>query len=306
MEVWQPHANLRLAVSGFESIPEIMQAVEREVPVLVATVNAKFNGGTGVLSICLPLNVVEQFFTRSTDRRLSDSVGTDAERRATREQTESALRMTTVDAIARLPEFRIPMRDLLRLQAGTMIATGIPTETPLELLIGGSPRFRVQAGRVKQLRAVSVVDVLAGNDLDSLIPPQRGRTAPELRQMTAPSTDADSGLPAANTAAPDAQAPEFADLGAALLAGGEVPFAALIDITLPVRIEVGRSTVTVGELLRLGRGSVLQLDRLAGDPMDLYVSDLKLAEGEVVVVNEHYGFRLRRIVAQLPTQALEQ
>ena len=306
MEVWQPHANLRLAVSGFESIPEIMQAVEREVPVLVATVNAKFNGGTGVLSICLPLNVVEQFFTRSTDRRLSDSVGTDAERRATREHTESALRMTTVDAIARLPEFRIPMRDLLRLQAGTMIATGIPTETPLELLIGGSPRFRVQAGRVKQLRAVSVVDVLAGNDLDSLIPPQRGRTAPELRQMTAPSTDADSGLPAATPAAPDAQAPEFADLGAALLAGGEVPFAALIDITLPVRIEVGRSTVTVGELLRLGRGSVLQLDRLAGDPMDLYVSDLKLAEGEVVVVNEHYGFRLRRIVAQLPTQALEQ
>ncbi len=306
MEVWQPHANLRLAVTGFESIPEIMQAVEREVPVLVATVNAKFNGGTGVLSICLPLNVVEQFFTRSTDRRLSDSVGTDAERRATREQTESALRMTTVDAIARLPEFRIPMRDLLRLQAGTMIATGIPTETPLELLIGGTPRFRVQAGRVKQLRAVSVVDVLAGNDLDSLIPPQRGRTAPELRQMTAPSTDADAGMPAANPANPDAQPPEFADLGAALLAGGEVPFAALIDITLPVRIEVGRSTVTVGELLRLGRGSVLQLDRLAGDPMDLYVSDLKLAEGEVVVVNEHYGFRLRRIVAQLPTQALEQ
>jgi flagellar motor switch protein FliN/FliY len=123
--------------------------------------------------------------------------------------------------------------------------------------------------------------------------------------MTAPSTDADSGM-SATPAAPDAQAPEFADLGAALLAGGEVPFAALIDITLPVRIEVGRSTVTVGELLRLGRGSVLQLDRLAGDPMDLYVSDLKLAEGEVVVVNEHYGFRLRRIVAQLPTQALEQ
>ncbi len=303
MEVWQPHANLRLAVTGFESIPEIMQAVEREVPVLVATVNAKFNSGSGVLSICLPLNVVEQFFTRSTDRRLSEPVGTAAERRATREHTESALRMTTVETVARLPEFRIPMRDLLRLSSGTMIATGIPAETPLELLIGGSPRFRVQAGRVKQLRAVSVLDVLAGEDLDSLIPPQRGRTAPELRHMTSPSTDADAASAAAN---PEAQAPDFADLGAALLAGGEVPFAALIDITLPVRIEVGRSTVTVGELLRLGRGSVLQLDRLAGDPMDLYVSDLKLAEGEVVVVNEHYGFRLRRIVAQLPTQALEQ
>ena len=300
MEVWWDHAKLQLAVTGFESIPEIMQAVEREVPCLLATVNAKFSGGNGLLSICLPLNVVEQFFSRSTDRRLSDPVGTDAERKVSREQTEQGLRMTTVPAIARLPEFRIPMRDLLRFAAGTTISTGIPMGTPLELLVGGLPRFRVQAGRVKQLRAVSVTDVLNGPAFDSLVPLPRGRTAPEVRHMTAPSTDSDAGV------AGEHQAPEFADLGAALLAGGEVPFAALIDITLPVRIEVGRSTVTVGELLRLGRGSVLQLDRLAGDPMDLYVSDLKLAEGEVVVVNEHYGFRLRRIVAQLPTAALEQ
>ncbi|MCE9602284.1 MAG: FliM/FliN family flagellar motor switch protein [Gemmatimonadetes bacterium] len=302
MEVWWDHAKLQLAVTGFESIPEIMQAVERDVPCLVATVNAKFAGGNGLLSICLPLNVVEQFFTRSADRRLSDPVGTEAERKTSREQTEQSLRMTTVPAIARLPEFRIPMRDLLRFAAGTTIATGIPMGTPLELIVGGQPRFRVQAGRVKQLRAVSVTDVLNGPAFDSLVPLPRGRTAPEVRHMTAPSTDADAGLAALAT---DHQSPEFADLGAALLAGGEVPFAALIDITLPVRIEVGRSTVTVGELLRLGRGSVLQLDRLAGDPMDLYVSDLKLAEGEVVVVNEHYGFRLRRIVAQLPTAALE-
>lgn len=302
MEVWWDHAKLQLAVFGFESIPEIMQAVEREVPCLVATIGAKFAGGSGLLSICLPLNVVEQFFTRSTDRRLSDPVGTEAERKTSREQTEASLRMTTVPTIARLPEFRLPMRDLLRLQAGSTISTGIPVGTPLELLIGGQARFRVQAGKVKQLRAVSVTEVLNGPAFDSLVPIPRGRTAPEVRHMTAPSTDSDTGL-AGN--AVDGQAPEFADLGAALLAGGEVPFAALIDITLPVRIEVGRSTVTVGELLRLGRGSVLQLDRLAGDPMDLYVSDLRLAEGEVVVVNEHYGFRLRRIVAQLPVQALE-
>jgi flagellar motor switch protein FliM len=299
-EVWWDHAKLQLAVFGFESIPEIMQAVEREVPCLVATVNAKFAGGSGLLSICLPLNVVEQFFTRSTDRRLSDPVGTEAERKQSREQTEASLRMTTVPTVARLPEFRIPMRDLMRLQAGSTISTGIPVGTPLELMIGDQPRFRVQAGKVKQLRAVSVLEVLSGNSIDSLVPTTRGRTAPEVRHMTAPSTDNDTA-----GSAGDAQAPEFADLGAALLAGGEVPFAALIDITLPVRIEVGRSTVTVGELLRLGRGSVLQLDRLAGDPMDLYVSDLRLAEGEVVVVNEHYGFRLRRIVAQLPAQTLE-
>lgn len=305
VEVWWDHAKLRLAVAGFESIPEIMQAVEREVPCLVATISAKFAGGNGLLSICLPLNVVEQFFTRSTDRRLSEPVGTEAERKASREQTEVSLRMSSVPTVARLPEFHIPMRSLLKLAAGSMISTGIPVGTPLELMIGDQARFRVKAGRVKTLRAVSVLEVLNGPSFDSLVPLPRGRTAPEVRHMTAPSADSDSatGRTAAN--AMDSQPPEFADLGAALLAGGEVPFATLIDISLPVRIEVGRSTVTVGELLRLGRGSVLQLDRLAGDPMDLYVSDLRLAEGEVVVVNEHYGFRLRRIVAQLPPQALE-
>jgi flagellar motor switch protein FliN/FliY len=97
---------------------------------------------------------------------------------------------------------------------------------------------------------------------------------------------------------------ELADLGVASLAGGEVPLGALVDLGLPVRIEVGRTSMTVGDLLKLGRGSVIKLDRLAGDPMDLYVSDLHLAEGEVVVVNEHYGFRLRRIIAQLPVSAV--
>lgn len=305
-QVWWDHAKLQLAIEGFEAIPEIMQAVDRDVPCLVATVNAKFGDGTGVLSICLPLNVVEQFFTRSSDRRLSEPVGTEAERKVSRDQTESALRMTTVPVIARFPEFRIPMRDLLRLSAGTMIATGIPIDASLELLVSGQPRFRVQGGRVKQLRAVSVQEVLGGTDFDALVPSTRGRSAPEIQHMRASPTDsALAGLPASDASPGDGQPPAFADLGSALLAGGEVPFAALIDITLPVRIEVGRSTVTVGELLRLGRGSVLQLDRLAGDPMDLYVSDLKLAEGEVVVVNEHYGFRLRRIVAQLPPHALE-
>jgi flagellar motor switch protein FliM len=191
-EVWWDHAKLQLAVFGFESIPEIMQAVEREVPCLVATVNAKFAGGSGLLSICLPLNVVEQFFTRSTDRRLSDPVGTEAERKQSREQTEASLRMTTVPTVARLPEFRIPMRDLMRLQAGSTISTGIPVGTPLELMIGDQPRFRVQAGKVKQLRAVSVLEVLSGNSIDSLVPTTRGRTAPEVRHMTAPSTDNDT------------------------------------------------------------------------------------------------------------------
>jgi flagellar motor switch protein FliN/FliY len=77
----------------------------------------------------------------------------------------------------------------------------------------------------------------------------------------------------------------------------EVPIGMLLDLTLPVSIELGRTSMTVQEILRLGRGSVIQLDRLAGEPIDIYVGDRRFAEGEVVVLGEHFGVRITRILA---------
>lgn len=80
-------------------------------------------------------------------------------------------------------------------------------------------------------------------------------------------------------------------------AGTEVPLGLLMDLTLPVSIELGRTSMTVQEILRLGRGAVIQLDRLAGEPIDIYVGERKFAEGEVVVLGEHFGVRIVRIFA---------
>ena len=106
---------------------------------------------------------------------------------------------------------------------------------------------------------------------------------------------ADYGLPA-----PDLGV----DFGGAL--GGlstEVPLGMLLDLSLPVSIELGRTSMTVQEILRLGRGAVIQLDRLAGEPIDIYVGDRKFAEGEVVVLGEHFGVRISRIFAATPAAA---
>ena len=72
---------------------------------------------------------------------------------------------------------------------------------------------------------------------------------------------------------------------------------ALLDVSMPVVIEIGRSTMTVDELLKLGTGSVIQLERMLGEPVDIYVSDRKLAQGEVVVMGEHLGVRITRVLA---------
>lgn len=98
--------------------------------------------------------------------------------------------------------------------------------------------------------------------------------------------------------APDPMEANFEEITAVLSAGGEVPISLLLDLTLPVSIELGRTAMTVQEVLRLGRGSVIQLDRLAGEPIDIYVGDRRFAEGEVVVLGEHFGVRITRILSK--------
>ena len=94
-----------------------------------------------------------------------------------------------------------------------------------------------------------------------------------------------------------AKAPQLADFEQTMLGSTEVPIGMLLDLTLPVSIELGRTSMTVQELLRLGRGSVIQLDRLAGEPIDIFVGDRRFAEGEVVVLGEHFGVRITRVLA---------
>lgn len=97
--------------------------------------------------------------------------------------------------------------------------------------------------------------------------------------------------------APAARAPQLTDFEQTMLGTTEVPIGMLLDLTLPVSIELGRTSMTVQEILRLGRGSVIQLDRLAGEPIDIYVGDRRFAEGEVVVLGEHFGVRITRVLA---------
>jgi flagellar motor switch protein FliN/FliY len=77
---------------------------------------------------------------------------------------------------------------------------------------------------------------------------------------------------------------------------GIAPLESLFDVSLPVVIEIGRTHLTVQEVLELTSGSVIELDRIVGEPVDIYVSDRKLAQGEVVVVGEHFGVRITRVL----------
>ena len=70
----------------------------------------------------------------------------------------------------------------------------------------------------------------------------------------------------------------------------------LENIEVELTVEVGRAEITIRDLLRLNEGSVLELDRLAGDPLDILVNGTKIARGEVVMIGERFGVRFGEVV----------
>lgn len=73
----------------------------------------------------------------------------------------------------------------------------------------------------------------------------------------------------------------------------------LMDIPLRVSVEVGRTRVTIQDLLSLGPGSIVELDKLAGEPLDVYINQKLVARGEAVIINEKFGVRLTDVVSRV-------
>lgn len=98
--------------------------------------------------------------------------------------------------------------------------------------------------------------------------------------------------------------PFFADSGARRQANpGEAPPGAprsvefLLDVPLQVTVELGRTRMRIADLLRLAKGSVVELDKLAGEPLDLRVNGQLIARGEAVIVNDKFGIRLTDVLS---------
>lgn len=79
-------------------------------------------------------------------------------------------------------------------------------------------------------------------------------------------------------------------------AAGTVDLGLLANVSVHMTVEVGNAQITLQDLLRLNEGSVVELDRMAGDPLDILINGTQIAKGEVVVVGEKFGIRFGDIV----------
>ncbi|WP_232735017.1 flagellar motor switch protein FliN [Achromobacter ruhlandii] len=122
----------------------------------------------------------------------------------------------------------------------------------------------------------------------------------ELPAATPPAAAAPPAAPAAPPApaAPAAQSAAqsvFKPL-AGSAAGNGTDIDLIMDVPVQLTVELGRTRLTIKNLLQLGQGSVVELDGLAGEPMDIFVNGYLIAQGEVVVVEDKYGIRLTDII----------
>lgn len=131
--------------------------------------------------------------------------------------------------------------------------------------------------------------------------PPKPKAPPKPKKTEAPSA---SSQPKAPPAQPPPRQPEaeaagervFRPLEQSNEATGARDLAMILDIPVRLSVELGRTKVTIKQLLEMAQGSVVELDGLAGEPMDILINGYLIAQGEVVVVEDKYGIRITEIV----------
>ncbi len=118
----------------------------------------------------------------------------------------------------------------------------------------------------------------------------------EMAAETNPQTEAQNA-PAGGADEPEVKKAQFEDFQKAQShRSPERKMDMIYDVVLPVSIELGRTEMFIKKILELERGSVIELDKMAGEPVDLYINNKKMAEGEVVVVDKHFGVRITNLI----------
>jgi flagellar motor switch protein FliN/FliY len=131
---------------------------------------------------------------------------------------------------------------------------------------------------------------------------------PEASRMTA--QDSGGEQAAAEEASPAGDGPgasvkkaEFQEVSATPAKDKAANLDLLLDVVVPVSVELGRTSLTVKDILCTCQGSVIELDRAAGEPVDILVSGKPLARGEVVVVKERFGVRITELIGSIEGMA---
>ncbi len=147
MDAWAEYAELDLRLSRFESIPDMLQATNKEDPVLVANIEIQTGAGESTLLVCLPFSALEKFFM-SSGQGLQVRPLPRPEQEAERKSVEKRLRGAMVPVSVRFPVFQLSLEALEGLKPGQTVLTGVNQDAEADVYVAGHRRFRANPGRI--------------------------------------------------------------------------------------------------------------------------------------------------------------
>jgi flagellar motor switch protein FliM len=149
-DVWKDYVNMDLSISGFESIPEMLLIANREDPVLVGTIMVSTGDMNSPLTLCLPIAALEKFFISTGSRKTPVAKGESEERIVERKNVEGTLRTARIPVQARFKAVPISLRALAALKPGSVLQTGLSTDSELCILVAGQKRFVGAPGKARR------------------------------------------------------------------------------------------------------------------------------------------------------------
>ncbi|MEO8633734.1 MAG: FliM/FliN family flagellar motor switch protein [Gemmatimonadales bacterium] len=174
-EAWADHLTFTPVYNGFESSPDALQVANREDNVLVANIEVRAGGFSGLMTMCIPLLALEAFLQEKPTRHSHTVRASASEREATRQILEQALRGARLDLRARFPLFHLKAREVGNLEVGQVIHTGHPSDVPVELLVRGQRRLLGTLGQSRRYVGLRVTHFLNSQRSEGLPRIVRGR-----------------------------------------------------------------------------------------------------------------------------------
>lgn len=272
---WRHITDLDLSIRRFESDRELVASVAPDRALLSAEFEVT-SGDTsyGSLRACLPGSLTERLSSKAPARASSAGGQRPRERRL----AETVIRNAHVDLSAWIVGPDIALGEIVKLTPGATLGPGLPARPQVQLHIDGIARFTGTAEYQDHSITVRIERV--------------HRTGEDMSEKPSSSKKPETGNP--ETVTQDAAGNPQVD----------PKLAALFGVSLPVTIQLGRSRVSVQDVLELGHGSVIQIDRQVGEPVDVMIGGKPFAQGEVVVMGEQLGVRITQIIEAVePTPA---
>jgi flagellar motor switch protein FliN/FliY len=198
-----------------------------------------------------------------------------------------------------IQEFTNQLVSSMATQFSSRLGGGINT-TPAVVTIANSPaELQIPPGDVVKITYDLIIDGVINSKLYHIIDTNISGTLGAIGGVPQPQMQQQQQYQYQYNA-PQAQisSVRFPQMGEGITTPGYSDISLLLDIEMTMTVELGRTTRLVKDILGLGEGSIIELDKLAGEPVDLLVNGKLIARGEVVVIDENFGVRVTDIVSQ--------